>query len=164
MLLYYLFWMFNRHLYPILYFFGTNLLTEGPVQFFVFFFYFRVLQKRNTKQNQTFAMIFLGPKANQKTWRWSRRRNEETTRQEGTPRGVRAPHLMAPMELHRRISFAYIYSYTLKTLGGAMKPLFHRCNLLYLWDPILGPFSTICRRGIRSRRASTHKASPMMCE
>ena len=29
--------------------FGTNLLTEGPVPVSVFFAYFRVLQKRNTK-------------------------------------------------------------------------------------------------------------------
>ena len=32
--------------------------------------------------------------------------------------GRRAPTLMGPTELHRRTSFAYIYSYTLKTPGG----------------------------------------------
>ena len=37
MLLYYLFWMFiNRHLYAILYIFGTNLLTESPVPVYIF--------------------------------------------------------------------------------------------------------------------------------
>ena len=30
-------------------------------------------------------MIFLGPEANQETWRWSRRRNEAATRVEGAP-------------------------------------------------------------------------------
>ena len=39
---------FNMHFYII---FGTNLLTEGPVQIAVFFAYFSVLQKRNIKRN-----------------------------------------------------------------------------------------------------------------
>ena len=55
----------NMHFYII---FGTNLLTGGTELVSVFFAYFRVLQKRNTKRNETFAMIFLGPKAIQKTW------------------------------------------------------------------------------------------------
>ena len=57
---------FNMLFYIIL---GTNLLTGGLVPVSVFFAYSRVLQKRNTKQNETFTTIFLGPKANQKTWR-----------------------------------------------------------------------------------------------
>ena len=48
--------------------FGTNLLTGGPIPVSVFFAYFRVLQKRNTIRNETFVMIFLGPKENQKAW------------------------------------------------------------------------------------------------
>ena len=39
---------FSMHFYII---FGTNLLTEGPVQIAVFFAYFSVLQKRNIKRN-----------------------------------------------------------------------------------------------------------------
>ena len=49
MLLYYPFWMlmgFILHIYII---FGTNLLTEGPVQIVVVFAYFSVSQKRNIK-------------------------------------------------------------------------------------------------------------------
>ena len=42
-----------------------------------------------------------------------------------------------------------------------MKPLFHRRNLLYLWDPILGPFPASCRRGIRSWSASTSRPLPL---
>ena len=38
--------------------------------------------------------------------------------------GRRTPTLMGPMELHRPISFAYIYSYTLKTSGGSHKTTF----------------------------------------
>ena len=67
MLLYYPFWMFmgfTIHFYII---FGTNLLTGGLALVYVFF-YFRVSQKRYKKRNETFAMIFIGPKANQKTW------------------------------------------------------------------------------------------------
>ena len=61
--------------------------------------------------------------------RWS---NRGPMRVEGTPGGVGVPPtLVGPMELHRRTSFAYIYSYTLETSGRAMKPLFHRLNLLY---------------------------------
>ena len=74
---------FNMLFYII---FGTNLLTEGPVQI-VFFAYFSVSQKRNIKRNKTFARIFLGTNATQETWSGSQRRNEAATRQEGAPRG-----------------------------------------------------------------------------
>ena len=46
---------FNILIYII---FGTNLLTEGPVQIDVYFAYFSVSQKRNIKRNETFARIF----------------------------------------------------------------------------------------------------------
>ena len=38
--------------------FGTNLLTEGPVPVSIFFAYFRVLQKRNTKRSPIDVPIF----------------------------------------------------------------------------------------------------------
>ena len=79
---------FNMLFYII---FGTILLTGGPVSVSVFFAYFRVSQKRNTKWNVTFAMLFLGPKANQETWRGGLELHEAATRQEGAPRGVGAP-------------------------------------------------------------------------
>ena len=60
--------------------FGTNLLTEGPVAVSVFYAYFRVSQKRNTKRNETFAMIFLGPTANEETWSGSLELREVATR------------------------------------------------------------------------------------
>ena len=95
MLLYYLFWMFMgfiKHFYII---FGTNLLTQGPVQ--IVFFYFSVSRKRNIKRNKTFAMIFLGPEDTQETWRSSRRSHEAATRVEGAPRGIGcAPCLVGP--------------------------------------------------------------------
>ena len=72
-----------------------------------------------------------------------------------------APTLVGPSQVHRHTSFAYIYSYTLETPGGATKPIFHCRNLLYPWDPILGPLSVIFRRGNRSRRASTSTPLPL---
>ena len=68
---------FNIHFYII---FGINLLTGGPEQIAVFFAYFSVSQKRNTKRNETFAMNFLGPKANKETWSGSLELREATTR------------------------------------------------------------------------------------
>ena len=89
---------FNMLFYII---FGTNLLTEGPMPVFVFLPILEFCRKEKeyqteSKRNETFAMIFLGPKANQKTWSWSLERHEAATRQEGAPRvGRRAPYLVA---------------------------------------------------------------------
>ena len=60
--------------------FGTNILTEGPVQIAVFFAYFSVSQKRNIKRNETFARIFFGTNAIQETWSGSQGSNEAATR------------------------------------------------------------------------------------
>ena len=85
-----------------------------------------------SKRNETFARIFLETNANQETWSGSLELCKASTRQEGAPKGGRrAPTLVGPTELHRCTSFAYIYSYTIKTSGGATKPLFHCRNLLY---------------------------------
>ena len=59
---------FNVLFYIIL---GTNLLTEGPVPVFVFLPILVFCKKEyqtESKRNETFAMIFLGTKAIQKTW------------------------------------------------------------------------------------------------
>ena len=59
---------FNMLFYII---FGTNLLTGGPVPVSVFCLFQCFAEKEyqmESKQNETFAMIFLGPKANKKTW------------------------------------------------------------------------------------------------
>lgn len=44
-----------------------------------------------SKWNETFTMLFLGPKTIQKTWSRSLELHEEATRQEGAPRGVGVP-------------------------------------------------------------------------
>ena len=82
---------FNMLFYII---FGTNLLTGGPVPVAVFFLFQCFAEKEyqmESKQNETFARIFLGTNAIQETWSGSQRRNEAATRQEGAP-----PTLMGP--------------------------------------------------------------------
>ena len=137
MLLYYLFWMFimgfTKHFYII---FGTNLLTKGPVQIVVFFAYFSVSQKRYIKRNPNGIKPSRGSFLEQTQ---SRRLGvdvkEATRRPRGRaacPGGPGTPHtFVGPSWLHRPTSFAYIYSYTLKSSGRATKHLFHRRNLLY---------------------------------
>ena len=50
----------------------------------------------------------------------------------GRARGVGVPPtLVGPSWLPCPTSFAYIYSYTLKTSESTKKPYFHRRNLLY---------------------------------
>ena len=68
--------------------FGTNLLTGGPVPVSVFLPILEFTEKEyqtESKRNETFAMIFLGSKAIQKTWSQSLELHEEATRQEGAP-------------------------------------------------------------------------------
>ena len=147
---------FNMLFYII---FGTNLLTGGPVPYPIFL---PILEFRR-------KWI---PNGVQTEWNlrddlsWTKSNPEDLESKSGTPRGGheaggraqggrRAPTLVGPLWLHRPTSFAYIYSYTLKTSGSTTKPYFHRRNLLYPWDPILGPFLALRRRGNRSRRACT---------
>ena len=86
------------HFYII---FGTNLLTQGLVQIVVFclFQYFAEKEyQTESKRNETFAMIFRGTNAIQKTWSWSMELRKAATRQEGTPRGGRrGPHPRGPL-------------------------------------------------------------------
>ena len=109
---------FNMLFYII---FGTNLLTRGLVPVPVFFAYFSVSQKRNIKRNPNETKPSRGSFLEQtqtrrlgvevwKSARWPRDRRVR-------PGGRRTPTLMGPTELHRHTSFAYIYSYTLKTSG-----------------------------------------------
>ena len=75
--------------------FGTNLLTRGPVPVSLFFCLFYSFAEKEyqteSKWNETFTMIFLGPTSIHKTWSRSLELHEAATRQEGAPRGVGAP-------------------------------------------------------------------------
>ena len=71
---------FNMLFYII---FGTNLLTGGLVPVSVFCLFWSFAEKEyqtESKQKETFTMIFLGPKAIQKTWSQSMELHEVATR------------------------------------------------------------------------------------
>ena len=89
MLLYYLFWMLMGlfiHFYII---FGTNLLTQGPVQIVVFFAYFSVSQKRNIRWNPN-GMKPSGELFLEQTW--SRRLGVDVKKSTRRPRGRGRAH------------------------------------------------------------------------
>ena len=78
---------FNMHFYII---FGTNLLTQGPVQIVVFCLFQCFTEKEyqtETKRNETFGRVIFGTVSTQKTWSTREGTNEVATRQEGAPRG-----------------------------------------------------------------------------
>ena len=70
--------------------FGTNLLTEGPVQIVVFL-PISVFRKKEyqteSKRNETFARIVFRTNAIQETWSGHQRNSKEATRQGSAPRG-----------------------------------------------------------------------------
>ena len=139
---------FIIHFYII---FGSNLLTGGPTRIAVFclFQYFEEKEyQTESKRNETFGSVIFGTNVIQRTWSATQEAAEVSTRQEGTstPFG-HAPYLVGPSGGHRRTSSSYIYLHTPKTSRSTTKTLFHRRNLLYPRDPILGPFSELHRRG-----------------
>ena len=101
MLYYILFWTllgFIIHFYII---FGTNLLTEGPVQIAVLFAYFSVSQKRNIKRSpngmKPSGELFFGTNVIQGTWSRRQERSKEATRQGGAPAPWARPHPRGPL-------------------------------------------------------------------
>ena len=79
-----------------------------------------------SKRNETFTRIFFWNKRNPGDLEWRSRKqrggHEVGRRAQG---GRRAPTLVAPSWLHGPTSFAYIYSYTLKT---SWEPRNHFCT------------------------------------
>ena len=76
---------FIIHFYII---FGTNLLTEGPVQIAIFLPISVFAEKEyqtEPKRNETFGRVIFGTNTIQETWSGRQERNEAATRQEGTP-------------------------------------------------------------------------------
>ena len=71
---------FIMHFYII---FGTNLLTEGPVQIAIFCLFQCFAEKEyqtESKQNETFARIVFGTNAIQETWSGRQEVAEAATR------------------------------------------------------------------------------------
>ena len=146
---------FIMHFYII---FGTNLLTKGPVQIAVFFLFQCFAEKEyqtESKQNGTFASIFLGTNVTRETWSTSLEVREASMRQGARPGGRRAPHPCGPHGAPPTYFFRlYILLYT-ENIQGSHKTTFPPPQPSVLVRSHLGIFSVICRRGIRSRRAST---------
>ena len=149
---------FNMLFYII---FGTNLLIGGPVPVSVFL-PISVFRRKGI------------PNGIQTEWNlhddlsWTARKPEDLKmnserQRRGHEAGGSAPTLVGPSWLPWPTSFAYIYSYTPKTSESTMKPYFHRRNLLYPRDPILGPFPELLRRGHWSRRRSEERRVGKEC-
>ena len=83
MLLYIQFWMFNGLYYTLLYFFGTNLLTQGPVQIAVFCLFQCFAEKEyqtESKRNETFGSVIFGTNLIRRAWGASQESPEGPTR------------------------------------------------------------------------------------
>ena len=143
---------------PFCIIFGTNLLTKGPVQIAIFLPILCFAEKEyqmESKWNETFGIYFWN-KHDPGDLEWTSRKKRGGHEAGGRVQGVGTPPTLVDSSwLHRPTSFAYIYSYTQKTSRSTTKPYFHRRNLLYPRDPILGHFPELRRRGHRSWRAST---------
>ena len=123
---------FIIHFYII---FGTNLLTQGPVQIAVFFCLFQCFAEKEyqteSKWNVTFGNVIFGTNVIQRTWSLRKVINEEGTSQGRAypPRRAlhpRGPHV-APLTGFFRLSiYMYIYQYTLKTSGSRIDREFRR--------------------------------------
>ena len=86
--------MFNGIYYTLLYYFGTNLLNQGPVQIAVFCLFQCFAEKEyqmESKRNETFARIFFWNKRNPRDLEWRSRKQRG-----GHEVGRRAPTLVGP--------------------------------------------------------------------
>ena len=114
---------FTKHFYII---FGTNLLTQGPVQIAVFCLFQCFAEKEyqtKSKRNETFGSVIFGTNVIQRTWSGRQEINEEATRQGGAPAPLGAPSpLVGPSWLHRPTSSSYIYLRTPNHRGSPQKP------------------------------------------
>ena len=89
--------------------FGTNLLTQGPVQIAVFCLPISVFHRKEyqteSKRNETFGRVIFGTIATQKTWSTRQEANEAATRAGGAPPRSWAPYYFPDVPLEP------IYSY-----------------------------------------------------
>ena len=86
MLLYLLFWTILGFIFHFYIIFGTNLLTEGPVQIAVFCLFQCFAEKEyqtESKRNETFRRVIFGTNMIQWTWSPCKATNVESTRQGG---------------------------------------------------------------------------------
>ena len=139
---------FNMLFYII---FGTNLLTGGPVLVSVFLPILEFHRKGIPNRIQTEWNL-----RDDLSWTESKPKDLELT--SGTPWGSheawgraqggrRAPPSWAPRSSTNLLLPPIYIHVPRKHPGSTTKPYFHYRNLLYPWDPILGPFPALHRRG-----------------
>ena len=88
---------FIIHFYNI---FGTNLLTQGPVQIAVFCLFQCFAEKEyqtESKRNETFGRVIFGTNVIQRTWSGCQETTEEATRQGAAPAPWARPHPRGPL-------------------------------------------------------------------
>ena len=94
MLLYILFWMFNGLYYTLLYFFGTNLLTQGPVQIAVFCL-FQCFAEKEYQMEWNLRESYFWNKRDPEDLEWTSR-NQRGGHEARLPPWARPPPLWAP--------------------------------------------------------------------
>ena len=112
---------FTKNFYII---FGTNLLTQGPVQIAIFCLFQCFAEKEyqtESKRNETFGNVIFGTNVIQRTWIGRQAINEEATRQGCAYPLGRALALMGPSWLHQPPSSSYIYLRTPKPSRSTTK-------------------------------------------
>ena len=84
MLLYYLFWILMGFILHFYITFGTNLLTQGPLEIAVFCLFQCFAEKEyqtESKRNETFGNVIFGTNVIQRTWSGRQETIKEATRQ-----------------------------------------------------------------------------------
>ena len=158
MLLYYLFWCLMGYIMHFYIIFGTNLLTEGPVQIVVFCLFQCFTEKEyqtESKRNETFGRVIFGTNVIQETWSVHQETIEEATGQ--------GAHLPPGRALHPRGPLIAPPTYVVLLYKSAYPANIqkHHENLIPPPQPCvpvrshLGAFSGALPEGHQSRRAST---------
>jgi hypothetical protein len=124
---------------------------------------FWVLQKRNIKWSPNGIKLFDDFSLTRRHPQSLEAKSEESRGLHKPPRRALGgrPWLVGPLGVHRPPSQLYKFTNIPISTEASTKILFRHRNLLFPWDPILGPFSAICRRGLLSRRASTSTLLPL---
>ena len=132
-----------------------------PVSVFSLFLNFAEKEyQTGSKRSENLRWFFMDQKKPLKQKSWARRVLSPLWGWRARPGGRVRPLPCGPLVTPWPRSSSYIFTYIPKPPEASRKTLFHHCNLPFPWDPILGAFPAPCRRGIRSRRASTSTLLP----
>ena len=157
---------FNVPFYII---FGTNLLTEGPVQIVVFCLFQCFAEKEyqtESKRNETFGRVIFRTNVIQETWSGRQERSEEATRQGGAPAPWARPHPRGPLAAPPTYFFLLYISIYPENIQEHHETLFPPPQPSVPVRSHLGAFSDDQPEGesIMEGFYINTIASPMMCE